>query len=105
MNTSPVSLEDNIEIDPNALFSDKIILEDNLLLHTTDYETLDQLVQVMHEHNESNLTVYLAANIDTTKIENILGEILTDQGVLETRIRFLRKPIKLSNPQIAFVVQ
>ena len=103
INTSPVSLEGETNTALNSLYSDKIILEDNLLLKTTDYETLNQLVLVMHQYSESNLTVSFSENIDTAKIENIFGGILADQGVLETRIHFLRKPFKLSNGQMVLL--
>jgi len=96
INESPIALVDEIHKVPEAIYTGTIILKDNLLLKSIDYQEIEKAVNALGQHPKARLDIYPPSHVDTAKINSTLRTILTDQGVLATRFQFLRKPSKLT---------
>lgn len=96
INESPLTQIDTVPSPQKPIFSGTIILKDNLLLKSVDYQEIESAIKTLRKYPKAKLDIYLPNNVDTAKINNTLRTILTDQGVLATRFQFLRKPTKLT---------
>lgn len=95
VNESPKAPKDMVFKAPAAIYSGTIILQDNLLLKSFDYQEIEKAINALHKHPETKLDISTLGDVDSTKINSILRTILTDQGVLATRFQFLRKQTTL----------
>lgn len=97
LNQSPITQYEEDDEVPIDTFVGAIMLEENLLLKSFDYEEIEKVVKMMEFDTSASLQIYVADQLDKVKVENTLATILSDQGILATRFRFLRKPSEITN--------
>ncbi len=94
INESPIAPKDIVQKTPGVIFSGVIMLKDNLLLKSADYQEIEKAVKTLRKYPKAKLDIFTPIHVDSAKINNTFRTIFADQGILATRFQFLRKQSK-----------